>query len=536
MELLAVLESGYGTAVNPASPVVVGEVLADKYRIDRVLGEGGMGVVVAAHHLELDQPVAIKFLLDNLATSEEGAERFRREARAAAKIQSDHVVRVLDVGLLPNGTRYMVMEYLDGHDLSEELQRSGPLGVERAVAYVLEALDAVGQAHAAGIVHRDLKPANLFLARRADGSSRVKVLDFGISKSMSTGSVEQLSLTRTSAWMGSPLYMAPEQMQSARDVDGRADIWSIGAILYELIAGQPPYQAESLPQLCNLLLTSDPAPLSSVRPDVPAAVNDVVMRCLSRDITRRWQNVPELTAALLDTGVVGPQRSLGRSAVGLASTALASTELASSAQVDTPSSGTPSEPTTPEAPIGAQTAAAWGRTDSTQPQKRRPVGLVIGGVIALAAAVTAGVLLGGGSPEDSEGGTPVAESATAAARPNPEDVPPADVPAPAPASPVSSEVPADSSAEGATPEVSAPKDAPEAPSKEPPTATSPASTPAKAPAASPQSTPPRNTPPSPSKPAGSAPSSATKPAATATPTPPPAPAPAGGISDFGGRR
>ncbi len=283
-----------------SSPVPLGEVFADKYRVDRVLGEGGMGVVVAAHHLELDQPVAIKFLLDDLANNEEGAERFRREARAAAKIQSDHVVRVLDVGVLDSGERYMVMEYMEGRDLSEEIAEKGTLPIGVATGIILEALDAVGHAHAVGIVHRDLKPANLYLAERPDGSQRVKVLDFGISKSIGSATAEEMSLTKTSAWIGSPLYMAPEQMQSARDVDHRADIWSLGAILYELIAGRPPYQAESLPQLCNLLITTDPDPIQSLVPSIPEGLAAAIMKCLARDRDHRTASTSELARVLVN--------------------------------------------------------------------------------------------------------------------------------------------------------------------------------------------------------------------------------------------
>lgn len=192
--LIAIISGDFCEALSyrPAvssSPVPLGEVFANKYRVDRILGEGGMGVVVAAHHLELDRPVAIKFLLDDLAANEEGAARFRREARAAAKIQSDHVVRVLDVGVLDSGERYMVMEYLEGCDLAEELSEKGTLPHGIAAGIILEALDAVGHAHGVGIVHRDLKPANLYLADRPDGSRRVKVLDFGISKSIGSTTV-----------------------------------------------------------------------------------------------------------------------------------------------------------------------------------------------------------------------------------------------------------------------------------------------------------------------------------------------------------
>jgi serine/threonine protein kinase len=282
----------------PLLPVSIGEVFEGKYRVERVIGEGGMGVVVMAHHLELDHPVAIKFLLDGLSESADGAERFRREARAAAKIQSDHVARVYDVGVLASGERYMVMEYLKGRDLGEELSARGRLPVAYGARLMLEVLEAVGEAHGAGIVHRDLKPSNVFLAERADGRIRVKVLDFGISKAVGLSSASDLSLTKTSAWMGSPLYMAPEQMQSARTVDARADIWSFGAIFYEVLTGEPPYVAESLPQLCTLLLSQDARPVREKRAEVPKELDELVLKCLRRDPAHRYETTTELTADL----------------------------------------------------------------------------------------------------------------------------------------------------------------------------------------------------------------------------------------------
>src|SRR5882757_8726454 len=223
------------------------DVIAGKYRVERILGRGGMGVVVAAWHLELDQRVALKFLLPELVERGDAAERFRREARAAARIKSEHVVRVLDVGNWEGNAPYMVMEYLDGRDLSAELRERGRIPVQDCVDYVLQAIEAVAEAHALNIVHRDLKPENLFLARRADGGRLVKVLDFGISKSIILGSIDQPSLTRTATIMGSPFYMSPEQMRTPRNVDVRSDIWALGAILYDLIGGQPPYVAETIP-------------------------------------------------------------------------------------------------------------------------------------------------------------------------------------------------------------------------------------------------------------------------------------------------
>src|SRR6187402_3368467 len=250
-------------------PVVVGQVVAQKYRVDRVIGQGGMGVVVAGFHLELDQPVAIKFLVTESGLESEGAERFRREARAAAKIHSEHVARVFDIGLLDERLPYMVMELLNGNDLEHEIDRRGALPVAEATGYLLQAIDAVAEAHSAGIVHRDLKPTNLFLAQRADGSRIVKVLDFGISKLVGPGWGPDAALTRSASIFGSPLYMSPEQMRSSKDVDVRSDIWSLGAILYELIAGQPPYVADSMPALCLAIISAPPRPLRELVPAAP---------------------------------------------------------------------------------------------------------------------------------------------------------------------------------------------------------------------------------------------------------------------------
>ena len=206
-----------------------GDVLAGKYRVDRVLGVGGMGVVVAATHLQLEERVALKFMLPEAYGDPDLAARFTREARAAVKLKSEHVARVLDVGTLDTGAPYIVMEYLDGTDLADELHKKGPLPVHEAAEYVLQACDALAEAHALGIVHRDLKPANLFLTRRGDGSPLVKLLDFGISKTSAFNDAG-VAMTKTAAMMGSALYMSPEQMTSPKDVDARADVWALGTI------------------------------------------------------------------------------------------------------------------------------------------------------------------------------------------------------------------------------------------------------------------------------------------------------------------
>jgi len=278
---------------------VVGQVVAQKYRVDRFIGQGGMGVVVAGFHLELDQPVAIKFLLSESGLESEGAERFRREARAAAKIHSEHVARVFDIGLLDERVPYMVMELLNGNDLEHEIERRGPLPAAEAIGYVLQAIDAVAEAHSVGIVHRDLKPTNLFLAQRADGSRIVKVLDFGISKSLGSGREREVALTRTAAFVGSPLYMSPEQMRSARDVDARADVWALGAISYVMVTGQLPHPGTSLPEVCLAVMNNTPRPLNDFIANAPPGLEPILMKCLAKEPAQRYASVAELAEQLL---------------------------------------------------------------------------------------------------------------------------------------------------------------------------------------------------------------------------------------------
>jgi serine/threonine-protein kinase len=286
----------------PEVPVREGDILAGKYRVERVLGVGGMGVVVAAMHTELEQRVAIKFLNASVAQNPLVVARFAREAKAAAKIKSEHVARVSDVGTMESGLPYMVMEYLEGHDLSHAIEQESRIAPGLAVDYLLQACEAIAEAHAAGFVHRDLKPGNLFLARRADGSEVVKVLDFGISKAVITDSEplsgQGKSLTQTTDIFGSPLYMSPEQLKSSRDVDARADIWAIGVILYEMLHGKTPFDRPTVAETFGAILYEKPEPLGKLVPGLPAGLDAVVLRCLEKDAAARWQNVAELAKAL----------------------------------------------------------------------------------------------------------------------------------------------------------------------------------------------------------------------------------------------
>jgi eukaryotic-like serine/threonine-protein kinase len=287
------------------APVELGDVVDQKYRVDAVLGSGAMSVVVLAFHLELEQQVAIKFLHAQGLDPEQTAQRFKREARAAARIQSEHVVRVFDVGALPGGCPYIVMEHLRGNDLGRELAARGRLPVAEVTGYMLEACEALAEAHAAGVVHRDLKPENLFLAERAGGRT-VKLLDFGISKSLMGNSLTDLALTRTATFMGSPLYMSPEQMRSSRNVDARSDIWSLGAIFYEMLSGELPFKAESIPELCLAVIGEEPKSLTELVPELPEGLARVVSRCLEKNRERRYGTVGELALDLAPFARVEP--------------------------------------------------------------------------------------------------------------------------------------------------------------------------------------------------------------------------------------
>ncbi len=288
-------------AVN-TDEVAEGQVIGAKYRVEEVLGKGGMGFVVAAHHLHLDERVALKFLLPEALMNAEVVARFEREARAAVRIKSEHVVRVTDVGKLPSGAPYMVMEYLDGEDLASWVRGRGPLPLEQAVDFVLQACVALADAHSVGIVHRDLKPGNLFCVRRSDEQFVVKVLDFGISKVTDrTANAEGYngSMTQTAAVMGSPLFMSPEQVQSARDVDARSDIWSLGVVLFQLYTGNVPFNGQSLPEVAIKIATQDVPSVLTFRPDAPPALDAVLRRCLEKVRERRYANVAEFAKALL---------------------------------------------------------------------------------------------------------------------------------------------------------------------------------------------------------------------------------------------
>ena len=459
-------------------PVCIGEIVAGKYRVERVLGSGGMGVVVAATHLELDQLVALKFILPQALAGSGNVERFMREARAAVRLKSEHVARVYDVGRDGENRPFMVLELLEGMDLAKLSKQKGSLPVADAVEYLLQACEALVEAHAAGIVHRDLKPQNLFVTRRLNGTPLVKVLDFGIAKAIGPLAAGQLSLTDSAAIIGSPLYMAPEQMRSARTAEVRSDIWALGVILFELLGGQLPFDGETVTEVCIRVVNEQPAELLSLRPALDPALVAIVMRCLAKDPEERFHNVSALAAALepfsrsaKQGGLVRPWRSFEDTQdsqnEGPFANVADATGPATLVTVDTvipPEILERSAAHEKSSPLPlVSTSSSWA--DSTSGQRpdgedRRPrsfsTGVVAAIVVAAAAAAAAGGLfLGRGS----SGPAPTAAAAGArsgsVAAPAPSPEPPAVIAATATAVPVASPSVPPSAAKAPTPPTSA---------------------------------------------------------------------------------
>jgi serine/threonine protein kinase len=346
--------------------IAAGELIAEKYRVERVLGQGGMGVVVAAHHEQLDQRVALKFLLPAVLGNDEIVKRFLREARSAVKIHSEHVARVFDVGKhreLP----FMVMEYLEGADIAQTIVERGPLPAREAVGYLLEACDAVAEAHALGIVHRDLKPANLFLAKRPSGKPTVKVLDFGISKAPVTE--RDRNITNATAIMGSPSYMSPEQLVASASVDVRSDIWSLGVVLYEMVTGALPFNATSMPELVGVILQIAPT-LDAVPPEL----RPIIERCLQKQREQRFDNVADLARALAP--LVSPRyEPLVERIEGVLGSA-------------PPPSSTPTAASVPQAQSAIDNRTL-GPTTTSVPKNRQPIWVAVLAVVVVAGVVVA---------------------------------------------------------------------------------------------------------------------------------------------------
>jgi serine/threonine-protein kinase len=354
----------------------VGEIIGGRFRVDRIMGSGGMGVVVAATHLELGHRVAIKFLHDGLAQNAEIVERFLREARAVVQLRTDHVCRVLDVSRLDSGAPFIIMELLEGNDLAR-IVTAQPLPLQTAVEYVMQACVALAEAHSAGIVHRDLKPANLFLTRRMDGGPLIKVLDFGIAKALADSSAVALT---SDALMGSPGYMSPEQIESPRNVDARTDIWSLGVTLYQLLSRRLPFVGDTLPAIAVRISTAPPDPL-----EVDPALRAIVWRCLEKDRARRYPDVGELARDLARFG--GPNSA---ALAALTQQILYKRGPSATAATEAPALPMAAPPAAPQALSGYATA----------PGKPSRWPLIVGSLVALVGIVIAiAVATRGGSKE-----------------------------------------------------------------------------------------------------------------------------------------
>ena len=283
-------------------PVVSGQVIQGRYLVGDLIGEGGMGVVFEAMHLGLEAKVALKVIRSDLKNDDEFVLRFVNEGRAAALLKGEHVARVYDVGTLDSGEPYLVMERLEGIGLETFLQRVGPLDPPEAVGLMLEVCEGLAEAHALALVHRDIKPANLFLARRPDGSSLVKILDFGIAKRILDKG--RRGLTNPARSLGSPWYMSPEQMMDPSRVDARSDIWSLGVLLFELLTCDHPFDGEGVPEVCANVLSAPAPSISDYRPGIPHGLDKVIARCLEKDPARRFPSVAALAESLLEFGSV----------------------------------------------------------------------------------------------------------------------------------------------------------------------------------------------------------------------------------------
>jgi len=278
-----------------ASVPGAGDVIAGRFVVEAEIGRGGMGVVLRGRAPD-QRAVAIKVLLPEAIAHPEAVPRFVNEAKAARELTSEHSVRVLEAGTLEMGLPFMVMELLEGSDLGSILEKRGRFGVTETCDAIIDASHALAEAHARGMVHRDIKPSNLFAIRGPDGGPYVKVLDFGVSKVAATA--RHASLTSTGTMLGSPHYMAPEQLRSAKGVDARADIWSLGVVLYELLAGRAPFDGRSFGALFMQIVSEEPRPIAQIRPDVPAAMVAIVETCMKKERDQRYPDLPALVAAL----------------------------------------------------------------------------------------------------------------------------------------------------------------------------------------------------------------------------------------------
>lgn len=400
-----------------AVSVQIGDVLVGKYKVEAILGQGGMGVVVSALHIQLKERVALKFLRPGAGRTDEFNARFIREAQITAKLRNEHIVKVSDVGVLESGAPYMVMEYVSGTDLRRIMRSEGPLPIARAIDYIVQACEGLADAHALGVVHRDLKPSNLFVTHRRDGTDLVKVLDFGISKANLILAEEVEDLTAAGALLGSPRYMSPEQLANTAQVDERSDVWSLAVVLYEMLTGKPPFVAETHAATCVRVLGNDPpASITERRREVTPELEKAIFRALERDPALRTANVAEFAEE-----VVSGARDAIPATVVVAIDRIRGT-------IDARGTGSASQPPsrslaqTSSHSIGsASHRSAGAAVMSTRTQPQRKTGLWIAGGLALVALLVIVGVFVLRQPEQTE---PLAAAPTGSAEPVPTVTPP----------------------------------------------------------------------------------------------------------------
>jgi serine/threonine protein kinase len=359
-----------------------GTEIAGKYVVERRLGAGGMGVVLAVRHKELGERYALKLMLPAASASDPARERFAREAKAAARLKSEHVARAIDFGFLSDGgAPFMVLELLEGQNLAERLSERGPLEPREIARLMLDACDALREAHAEGIVHRDLKPANLFCTPRRDGTTVLKVLDFGIAKTLAQDSA---ALTKTATTMGSPFYMSPEQMRSAKSADARSDVWSLGVTMFELATGHLPFVGETVTEVAILVIEAAvPSPTIYV-PDLPPPFVQIVLRCLQKDPARRHADVEDLAEEL--AAFVGETwtRTSPKRVVSIVPGGASTDPSVAFAKTESPEVAPP--PTVAAEPLVTSPSLS-------PPPRRRSAALLAAGVVGVGVVATGGYLL-----------------------------------------------------------------------------------------------------------------------------------------------
>ncbi|HEU5058777.1 MAG TPA: serine/threonine-protein kinase [Kofleriaceae bacterium] len=291
------LDGGPVVAAAGADDPLIGRTIGGRYFIRRQLARGGMGAVYEAEHVGLDKRVAVKFILDRFGDDREALHRFHREARTASRIGHENIIDITDIGETEDERPFLVMEYLEGSDLDQVLRATGRMEPSRAVHIVAQVLRGLAAAHGHGIIHRDMKPANVFLTERSGVADFVKIMDFGISKVMAARDA-RVRLTETGVAMGTPIYMAPEQAEARPDLDHRIDLYAVGVMLYEMLSGEPPFNASSYLILVQQHVSSPVPPLAERRPDLPASLVRAVHKALEKKPERRFADALEFAAAL----------------------------------------------------------------------------------------------------------------------------------------------------------------------------------------------------------------------------------------------